>query len=69
MADVGQDVLIEARQEVGEVVGSGGWRCGKSVAHRLERLGLQDRAVAQPVDPRDEHVDHGVAHLAHPFWR
>src|SRR4026208_2501047 len=32
-------------------------RCGQTVAHGVAGVGPQDGAVAQRLDPRDEHVD------------
>ena len=59
MADERQDVLVEDAEQLREVPRAARRLGGKALAHRFERVGLEDGSVAQPVDPGDEHVDDG----------
>ena len=65
VADERQDVLVEAAEQLREFPRAARRLGGKSLAHRFERVRLQDGSVAQPVDPGDEHLDDGEPHLPH----
>ena len=67
MPDERQDVLIEHAEQLAEVSRAGRGRGGQTLPHLFERVRLEDRFVAQPVDPGDEHLDDCAPHLPHLF--
>ena len=47
MADERQDVLVQDAEQLAEVLWAARRSCGQALAHRIERVGLEHRSVAQ----------------------